>query len=294
VRASGVFAPLLVLLVVVLVFAAPGLAAAQPIGCTDQATVSWDTDPEASTVLRAHVSVPGCSDGEGVGLQLLLDEEVLPSDPLVRQVTDEHAVFDLTSLAVGIEPVTGVRILLYGDVTGDEGPLPVEIEVEQRYFNAPGREQVGLRRSDVLTVPVGDTYVVPQPGAAYETVPCANVGVDTAGIIAEGVGVFEATEGGRHLACHRRTGPGAAERPTSVGPIVLAGGTAPAADVATEGVDRRALDVDAPAATGGGLARTGERVLVLLAVGLAAIVVGASGITAPRWRPGGKRPPARR
>lgn len=292
-RASAVFAPLLILLVVVLVFATPGLAAAQPAGCTDEASVSWDTDPGLSTVSRAHVSVPGCSDGEGVGLQLLQGDEVLPSEPLIQQVTDERAVFDLTSLAVGIEPVTGVRILLYGDVTGDSGPLPVEIEVEQRYFNAPGREQVGLRRSDVLTVPVGDSYVVPQPGAAYETVPCAGVGVDPTGIIAEGVGVFEATEGGRHLACHRRTGPGATERPTAVGPTVLVGGHASAVDVTGEGPDIDVLGGDPPA-SGDGLPRTGDHILLLLAIAFAASVLGLSIITSSRRDPGGKRRPTQR
>lgn len=260
----------------------PGLAAAQEEGCTQHARVTWDTGTDSVRVDAAHVAVPGCADGERVGLQLLTDDGDLPLEPLIAAVVDEHAVFDLVPLDVRIEPVTGVRIVLYG---ADDVVL-VEVEVEQRYFSAPGREQRGLRRTDLLQVPLGGRYVVPEPGPGYATVACAEVGVSTEGTLAEGAGTFDAGAGGRHLACHRRTSAGPAPaRPGSDGPQVLGESEARIERRASAG-GTEVLGASADRRAGAGLPRTGVDPLVVLGTGLGLLVVGASTLANQRRRRG--------
>ena len=53
--------------------------------CADTATVSWQTDVGKLQVTGVFVEVPGCEDGEFVGIELLMDDggQVPPEEPSV-------------------------------------------------------------------------------------------------------------------------------------------------------------------------------------------------------------------
>ncbi|MEX1177578.1 MAG: hypothetical protein WEB09_03865 [Nitriliruptor sp.] len=207
----------------------PSAASAQTVVCAERADVSWSTDHDLMTVTGASVAVPGCPDGTEVGLQLITDDGDLPAQPLVAQTDDERAEFDLTPLGIGIEPVTGVRVLIHGENSGNgPGPTLVEIVVEHRYFNAGGNEQRGLRDTEELTLLIGAQYEVFPAGQGYETTDCEDLGIDTSGDVAAGVGIFEVTGGGRHLVCHQRTTGGPVTPPVDQ----------PGTDVLDEVIDR--------------------------------------------------------
>lgn len=182
-RLVGLFALLLAPL------PAPVLAAAaDSSGCTDDAHVRWEVDVDRSTVDGASVEVPGCADGDLVGLQLIMEDGDLPREPLVAAVVDERAVFDLTPYSPGIAPTIGVRVSLHpsGDVAGDDR---IEVMVERRYFNHAGNEQRGLREVERFSLDVGATYVVPGAPDGYRTTDCSEVGVSE-DVVGEGVGTF--------------------------------------------------------------------------------------------------------
>lgn len=241
-------------------------AAAQVDACTDTANVNWVTNWRDVTVETAIVHVPGCEDGEEVGLQLLTDDGDLPSDPLVEPVQAEHATFDLTPLDVRIEPVTGVRVLLQGE----ELIEVVDIVVEQRFFASSGNEQRGLLRTTTLEVPLDGEYEVPGAPTRYDIAPCAAVQwVAPDDLIGEGAGTFTATTAGTHVVCYQQQpgSPGGQpdpEDPTVVGTEVLGTQfTRPSPESDTS-----------DGAAGGPLPRTGANVLALALTGLTLIVVG--------------------
>ena len=193
-------------------------ASAQGSLCSNTATVGWQTDLAAMQVTGAVVEVPGCEEGDFVGLELVLDDGLtVPDDgPLGTEAKDGFATFDLRPLDVGIEPVIGVRVFLA--VEGQPTPV-VLITVEQRFFNSAGHEQIGLRITTELLVPEGRFYAVPQPTAGYEAVDCTSVTLVTQETpISTGVGEFIAERSGLHIACYRlvpgpRGGPPGAEEP---------------------------------------------------------------------------------
>lgn len=181
-----------------LIMPAPA-AVADGVVCTDTVSVSWGTDWETVTVTDAVVEALGCDDGTDVGLQLITDDGDLPAAPLVAQIQAERASFDLRPLDVGIEPVTGVRVLLDGAVLA----AVVEITVDQRYFNRPGNEQVGHRETTTLQVPADGRYTVPGAPSRYTEVDCAEVGLlSDDDVIDEGSGPFTATASGVHRVCY--------------------------------------------------------------------------------------------
>ena len=53
--------------------------------CADTVTVSWQTDLTELQVAGVFVEVPGCEDGEFVGIELLMDDggQVSPEEPSV-------------------------------------------------------------------------------------------------------------------------------------------------------------------------------------------------------------------
>lgn len=241
-------------------------AAAQADACTDTANVSWETNWRDVTVETAIVHVPGCEDGEEVGLQLLTDDGDLPSDPLVEPVQAEHATFDLAPLDVRIEPVIGVRVLLHGE----ELVEVVDILVEQRFFAPSGNEQGGLLRATTLEVPVAGEYEVPGAPTRYDVALCADMQwAAPDDLVSEGAGTFTATTAGTHVVCYQQQpgtpgGPPDAEDPTVVGTEVLGTQfTRPSPE--TEASDR---------AAGGPLPRTGANILALVLTGFTLIVVG--------------------
>lgn len=74
-------AGLLVMLVLGLLSSpATATEAAEGDPCSTTASVSWLTNHEDVTVEGAVVDVPGCADGEPVGLQLLTDDGGLPAE----------------------------------------------------------------------------------------------------------------------------------------------------------------------------------------------------------------------
>lgn len=289
----------------------PGIANAQTSGCAERADVSWSTDHDSMTVTGASVAVPGCPDGTEVGLQLITDHGDLPEQPLRAAAEDERAEFDLTPLDIGIAPITGVRVLIHGEDGGNgPGPTLVEIVVEHRYFNPTGREQRGLRDTEVLTVLVGARYQVFPAGEGYRTAVCEDLGIDTTGDVDGGVGVFDVRRGGRHLVCHQRTTGGAVTPPVNQ----------PDTDVLDEVIDRDEPTTDGDggdssgsgdptdgadgggsgdSTTGGGTAvlgesvrrtvldalpRTGDELLSTIAAGLALVALGTPAVLARRRR----------
>lgn len=240
-------------------------AAADDAGCTDAAHVRWDVDIDQSTVEGASVDVPGCADGDLVGLQLIMEDGDLPSEPLVAAVEDEKAVFDLTPYAPGIAPTIGVRVTLHPSegVAGDER---IEVTVERRYFNPAGNEQRALREIERLSLDVGSAYVVAGPPDGYRVTDCSAVGVSE-DVVGEGVGTFIATESGRHLACYRMT-PGAPASPPDEtaaldDTVTRPGVVAPGSPSVVSGAPTDAV-----------LARTGASVAVMLVLGMLMLGLG--------------------
>jgi hypothetical protein len=250
------------LLAVLLALPTIAHAAGQDL-CTDLATVYWDVDLASVTVNGATVDVPGCADGEPVGIQLITDDGDLPPDgPMMGQAEDGHATFDLTGYAVRVEPVTGIRVFLR--VPGNEHPVWV-IVVEQRFFNEPGNEQLGLRRSTTLEVPLDGEYAVPGPPTRYDEVRCDQV--DTIlppDLVGEGSGIFPATAAGIHVVCYRQQ-PGVPGGPPDVeDPRVVE-----EAEVLGEILTRR------PGRTGSAfLPSTGADLLVLAWLAIGAVGIG--------------------
>lgn len=276
--------------------ALPALAAAGT-ACTDGVQVSWRTNWDAATVEGIVVAADGCGDGEPVGIQLLTDDGDVPADgPLMGEVSDERAFFDITEYAVRIEPVTGIRVFLQ---VSDGEQYTWQITVDRRFFNQAGNEQVGLRQLTVLNVPHGGSYTVPGAPTRYDEVVCADVGHEPDGVIAEGSGTFhDVSRSGLHIACYQQRpgtpgapppGPGGpgAEQPVVIPPDessdpdddtdvldeVREQDGDDDTDVRGEVIDRRP--------TGGGqagvlgrLAMTGSDVLLATTVGLATLGLG--------------------
>jgi hypothetical protein len=187
-------------------FPAAGPAAAGEL-CSAAAHVSWVTDWDTVTVQAAVIDVPGCGDGEPIGIQLLTDHGDVPGDaPLMTEVKNGRALFDLSHLAVRVEPVTGVRVFL--ELRGGE-QYTWQITVDRRFFNPAGNEQVGLRDLTVLQVPDLGSYLVEGAPERYRETSCAELGYEPSDAIAEGSGTFEnVTAGGRHIACFQQTTAG--------------------------------------------------------------------------------------
>ena len=127
----------------------PAQADTSPRPCTDEAAVAWQTDLTASTVTGAVVRVPGCPDGARVGLRVDTTNRGT-SGTTTGSVVDEQVALDLSGLDLGIEPVTGVTVLLYGGPTG-----PVEMP-----GSGPGADR-----------PAGATADDALPGAGTEIGP---------------------------------------------------------------------------------------------------------------------------
>lgn len=265
--------------------AATPAGAAEPAGddgtiCTGLARVGWDVDLGDVSLRGATVTVEGCDDGEPVGLQLVTDDGDVPADgPLFAEVVDERASFDLAPLAVGVEPVVGVRVFLVLD------DVPVElvtVRIEQRFFNQAGNEQLGLRATTSLSLAPGASYLVPGAGRGYADVSCSSVrAMLPADLVAEGAGTFTVTIGGTHVACYQQRpgtpggpgqgGPGAA--PPDVLGVVLErdrteGGQAGSSGGRSDGAS------DGPSVLGISLAATGIELSTLLLVAAVLVAVG--------------------
>jgi hypothetical protein len=269
--------------------------------CSSTATVAWETNFADATVAAVAIDVPGCSDGEAVGIQLLLDDESeLPKDgPLMGQVSGERAVFDVSGLDIRIEPVTGIRVFL--ELSGGE-QLTYQVTVDRRFFSSAGSEQVGLRQLTVLNVPFGSSYLVPGAPNRYTEVRCETVGYAPEDASDEGSGTFSATASGRHIACFQQVpgapggqppGPGGpgSEQPIVIPPDDASRGGEDPSDVLDESHDRGSDDLlDAEDSDGsdvlgevidrrgdrvlGRLAMTGSDLLVAVAVGLMTVGIG--------------------
>lgn len=120
-RGAHALAVVLVGVAMAPVMAASAQAAAAP--CTTTASVSWQTDVPTASVLGAVVDVPGCPDGAHVGLEAITSDDGA-TETVVGTVADEQVTFDIRAFELGIAPVVGVRILLYGD---GAAPVPVDV-----------------------------------------------------------------------------------------------------------------------------------------------------------------------
>lgn len=252
------------LAVALLAVAIPSPAVAQDgAGCTDTAHVSWESNWDDVTIEAAIVDVPGCADGDEVGLQLLTDDGDLPQDPLVGVVGSEQVRFDLDALDVRIEPVIGVRILLYGETVVEI----VHVTVEQRFFSASGNEQQGLRRVTELEVPLGDAYRVPGAPTRYDTATCADMQrwEEPGDLIGQGAGTFTATTAGTHVVCYQQR-PG-----TPGGPPDVEDPSVDQTGVLGDGVTRPG---STPMSGDGPLASTGAGVLGAGILGGGLVLVG--------------------
>lgn len=250
--------PLLLLLASTILVAAPAVAAeVDASGCTDVAHVHWETSWGEGTVTGAVVEVRGCEDGTPVGLQLLTDDGDVPDEPLVSEVENEHARFDLEPLGLRIEPVTGVRILIQGEPVSEF----VAVVVEQRLFAGSGNEQRGLRQTTPREVPFAGQYLVPGAPTRYAVVVCAAMNTTLPNdLVDQGVGTFSATQSGTHVVCYQQQ-PG-----TPGGPPNL---ETPQVREGTEVPDESFTD-DSPASPGDSLATTG---LNVLGAGLTALLL---------------------
>jgi hypothetical protein len=264
--------------------------------CSNVADVSWVTDWDALTVDEVIVQVPGCSDGEQVGIQLITDGGDLPaSGPRGAPVEAERAVFDITDLGVGVEPLTGVRVFLVIDSVN----VPVvTVTVEQRFFNQAGNEQLGLRQTTVLNLAEGAQYRVPGAGNGYRDVVCSmvNSGIG-ADVRPQGAGSFPVGSAVRHVVCYQQVpgipggpgpgGPGISVPPGAELPEVLdsvpergdggEGGTSVLEGplgIGTE-VTGEARDAEGAAVRGVMLSRTGFEAITSALSGLLLVLLGA-------------------
>jgi hypothetical protein len=241
--------------------------------CTSTAHVSWDIDVIELTITGVRVDLPGCSDGDPVGIQVLTDDGDIPADaPLMGAVSDERALFDVTQYALRVEPVTGVRVFL--ERRGDE-PYTWQITVDRRFFNPAGNEQVGLRDLTVLQVPHLGSYRVEGAPTRYRETSCAEFGYEPSDAIAEGSGTFaDVTAGGRHIACFQQVTPG--RGPASDAEVleeVLERDPDDRTEVLGAGLERPS----SPGSRGGVLGRlamTGNDLLLATAIGFATLGVG--------------------
>ena len=102
------------------------------VTCSDSAHVSWRADDSFTLIHGAVVRVPGCDNGEAVGLQVLTTDGDVPNEPLRASADDENATFDLEPYGLRIEPVIGVRVFLNGrpvavqENENDDGPSGVD------------------------------------------------------------------------------------------------------------------------------------------------------------------------
>jgi hypothetical protein len=263
----------LAILAGLLSFASPAFPAQAAVGatCTDSVQVSWQNNWDVATVEGVAVTAEGCVDGEPVGIQLLSDDgDVPPDGPLMAQLTDGRAVFDVSGLEVRIEPVTGVRVFL--ELQGDE-QYTWQITVDRRFFNPVGNEQIGLRDLTILQVPHLGSYRVEGAPTRYRETSCAELGYDPEDRIAEGSGVVEdVSQGGRHIVCFRQVTPGRGQVSDTE---VLDGSLERDPDDRTEvlgtSLERPDPANDSPLAR---LAMTGNDLLLGVAVGLATVGVG--------------------
>lgn len=181
--------------------------------CADQVRPSWDQVTTVDGVVTVGVAIldlPGCTDGEVVGLQLLLDDQLVPDERLHAVVTDGRARFDLTPFDIPVAPVTGVQVTLV------DASATIAIDVERRYLNPAGNEQVGLASIERRELAPGSTYTVASERAGYVATDCDAAGITaTSGpVVAEGAGgPFTAATPGTHLACFQQVpgppaGPG--------------------------------------------------------------------------------------
>jgi hypothetical protein len=137
------------------------------------------------SLLAAAGLVPAAAAGDTKPIALTADGGMLPRDHLGILATD--AITVLTSVAVVID---------------------------QRYFNQPGNEQVGLARQTHVTTVGAGTYTVPDAPPGYRTVGCEHVRFDLEqfddllraddGILVQGHGAFSFVTTGRHLVCYQR------------------------------------------------------------------------------------------
>lgn len=274
--------------------------------CASDAFVRWQVDNAELLVTGAEVTVPGCDDGEDVGLQLITDDGDVPEDdPLGAEVADEVATFDLSDLEVGVEPVTGVRVFLIVD--DEPVPVPVvTIVVDQRYFNQAGNEQIGLNQQSELTAPESQgSYTVPGAPTGWEHISCEADDLDLDldgfddllrdedGDLVEGPsgdGGFPFEDSGRHLVCYQQT-PGAGGPPVTDDPEVLDDAVT---DETTDGDDGVLDDSDETAVRGeseerrgpvdAALALTGLDVASALTLGSGLLLVGIVAVIRPRGR----------
>lgn len=260
----------LALVLAVLATMVPVPASGQaPQACTESANLSWEVDHDTASVTVGIVEVPGCDDGDVVGLQLRLEEVGwVPEEPLVTEVADERARFDLRSHDVGMRPVVGGRVTLYGEAMTEV----VEVIVDQQFVNPAGNPQRGLRTITELEVPIGGQYRVPGAPPRYATVSCGDVGISTDGTIGEGAGDFTATTAGRHVACYQQQPGPLDSAPTNEDPAVLGVQFARHPSVVVDAVSgdevRGAETADGPlASTGVDLLRLALMALTLLVVG---------------------------
>jgi hypothetical protein len=249
------------------------LAETSPSGiCSSTARVSWVAEWQTATVEAAIVEVPGCADGEAIGIQLLTEHGDLPGDgPLMTEVANESARFDFSHAAVRIEPVTGVRVFL--ELRGDEQYV-WQITVERRFFNPAGSEQMGLRDLTILQIPHDGSYRVEGAPSRYRVTACADLGYRPDDRIAEGSGVFEdVIEGGRHVVCFQQVTPGRGQGGVTE---VLHGPLERDPDDRTD-VLGTSHERPAPSSTAGRLGRlamTGNDLLLAASVGFATVGVG--------------------
>lgn len=250
--------------------------------CAEQVSPSWDQVADVDgvvTVGEAILRLPGCPDGEVVGFQLQLGDDLAPDELLTVVVQDETARFDLTPFAVPVAPVTGVRVVLV------DRAATIAIDLERRYVNPAGNEQVGLATIDRLELAPGATYDAVAGRASYAAVACASFGITatTPPVVAEGAdGPFTATTPGTHLACFQlQAGP--ADDDTEVLGEVLERG-----DGANVGVGRRGGGTEVLSAVLERLPATGGSIAQVAT--LAGILVGA-GTAALSWRRRDRRTP---
>lgn len=114
-------------LVALLGLAAPTApAGAQDAGCAEDATVRWTLDLTGPEVIGARVTVPGCPDGETVGLQLVTETGMVPAEGwLTGELVGQEVSFDISAPRPTVAEVTGVAVSV---VTSRTPPPPDEPE----------------------------------------------------------------------------------------------------------------------------------------------------------------------
>lgn len=128
----------------IMLLASPAAAAADFIpACSTSAHVSWVPDELVEQVDEVVVTVTGCDQGEPVTLQVLTTNGAIPDEPLAADAAKGQARFDLRPYALGIEPIIGARVTLFGE----------EIEVLGEQENRGSGEQAGDSAADGSPLP---------------------------------------------------------------------------------------------------------------------------------------------